>query len=79
MAADEILNIRGTKACVVLGEEMDGIVRVSARSLGEINVQVLMEKIGGGGHFTTAGAQLEMTLPEAIAKVEAVIKGETSE
>lgn len=56
-AADELLDIRGVDASFVLTDIGD-MINVSARSLGDINVQVVMEKIGGGGHLTVAGAQL---------------------
>jgi c-di-AMP phosphodiesterase-like protein len=52
---------------------------VSARSIGDINVQVLMEKLGGGGHLNTAGAQLKMTMEEAEAKVREIISEEMAE
>ena len=56
-AADELLNIKEVEASFVLGKK-DGRVFISARSLGNINVHVLMEKLGGGGHRDMAGAQL---------------------
>lgn len=67
--ADELLNIKGIKASFVAGRTDKGQTVVSARSLGERNVQVIMEKLGGGGHLTTAGAQVEMSPEEAIRKV----------
>ncbi len=57
-AADELLNIRGIKAAFVLTEHNNKIY-VSARSMGELSVQLIMERLGGGGHLDTAGAQLE--------------------
>lgn len=72
-AANELLNIRGIKASIVLTLYND-IIYVSARSIDEMNVQVLMEKLGGGGHRTIAGAQLrEGSLPEAIATIKQAI------
>lgn len=59
-AADELLNIRGINASFVIREN-DGNVNISGRSLGEINVQLILEKLGGGGHMTIAGAQLDNT------------------
>lgn len=56
-AANELLNIRGVKASFVLTEYQNQIF-VSARSIDEINVQVIMEKMGGGGHLSAAGCQL---------------------
>ncbi|MEE0741994.1 MAG: DHH family phosphoesterase [Emergencia sp.] len=67
--ADELLNIKGIKASFVAGRTEKGRTVVSARSLGERNVQIIMEKLGGGGHLTTAGAQVDMSPEEAIQKV----------
>ena len=67
--ADELLNVQGVKASFVAGYDHEGSTLVSARSLGEVNVQVLMEEIGGGGHLTTAGAQVEGTPEEVIKAV----------
>ena len=57
-AADELLTIGGITASFVLGCT-DNKVYISGRSIGEINVQLILEKLGGGGHITLAGAQLE--------------------
>ncbi len=67
--ADELLNIKGIKASFVSGRTQKGQTVISARSLGELNVQVIMEKLGGGGHLTTAGAQVDYSPEEAIEKV----------
>ncbi|MBD5520148.1 MAG: DHH family phosphoesterase [Lachnospiraceae bacterium] len=56
-AANELLNIKGVKASFVL-TEYDGMIYISARSIDEVNVQVIMERMGGGGHMTMAGCQL---------------------
>ncbi len=56
-AADELLGIRGIRAAFVLGETED-LVSISGRSFGEVNVQMILEKLGGGGHLTMAGAQI---------------------
>ena len=56
-AANELLNIKGVKASFVL-TEYQGQVFISARSIDEVNVQVIMEKMGGGGHLSAAGCQL---------------------
>ena len=55
--ADELLMVKGVKASFVLGINERGQTIISARSLGEVNVQQIMEKFGGGGHFTSAAAQ----------------------
>lgn len=57
-AADELLGIDGVDGSFVL-YEIDGVINISARSMGAINVQVIMEKLGGGGHHTMAGAQIK--------------------
>lgn len=56
-AADELLSITGVLASFVLCE-IDSVIMISGRSLGDINVQLILEKLGGGGHLTFAGAQL---------------------
>ena len=64
-AADELLTISDITASFVIGKMGDKIM-ISGRSVGDINVQVILEKLGGGGHITLAGAQLEgLTLEEA--------------
>ena len=73
-AADELLNIKNVEASFVLGKTKSGTIFVSARSLGSINVHVLMEKLGGGGHIDIAGAQIEDTsLEEGYNKVLDII------
>lgn len=69
--ADELLNLKGIQASFVLAEDSTGEIQISARSLGKINVQVIMEKIGGGGHMETAATQLrDISMEDAIKKVE---------
>lgn len=73
-AANELLNIAGIKASIVMTCYNDTIY-LSARSIDEVNVQVMMEKLGGGGHRTIAGAQLnDITIEEAKNRVKAVVK-----
>ena len=64
------MTVKGTKASFVLGRNSRGQTVVSARSLGEINVQALMEKLGGGGHFTSAAVQTDEPLAEILAKIK---------
>jgi len=72
-AADELLNIKGIKASFVLSPNDSKIV-ISGRSLGDINVQMILEKLGGGGSMTIAGAQVPgVTLDEAILKLKEAI------
>lgn len=68
-AADELLNVSGVKASFVLFNA-DSVVNISARSLGDINVQIIMESLGGGGHQTMAAAQLrEKTIDDAKVRL----------
>ena len=72
-AANELLDIKGIKASVVL-TEYHGKIYLSARSIDEVNVQVMMEQLGGGGHRTVAGAQLEgASIEEAKRRVKEVL------
>ena len=69
-AANELLNIKGIKASFVL-TEYQGKIFVSARSIDEVNVQVITERLGGGGHMTIAGCQFEgISISEGIAKIK---------
>ena len=64
-AADELLTISNITASFVLGK-VDDKICISGRSIGDINVQIILEKLGGGGHITLAGAQVEgMDIEEA--------------
>lgn len=71
--ADELLLVKGVKASFVLGRNEKNQTIISARSLGDINVQTLMEKFGGGGHFISAAAQVETSMEETREELEAVI------
>lgn len=72
-AADELLTISGISASFVLGKT-DDIIYISGRSIGDINVQLILEKLGGGGHITLAGAQLyDITMEEALEKLKHAI------
>ena len=55
--ADDLLNIRGISTSFVIGRKSEEMIFISGRSLGDTNVQVILEKLGGGGHMTVAGAQ----------------------
>ena len=57
-AADELLNIRGIMASFIILKSDDQIL-ISGRSMGDVNVQLILEKLGGGGHLAIAGAQLK--------------------
>lgn len=71
-AANELLNIIGVRASIVL-TEYNGKIYVSARSIDEVNVQVIMERMGGGGHLNVAGAQLQCSLEEAMRQVRGTL------
>lgn len=69
-AANELLNITGIKASFVL-TEYNQTIYISARSIDEMNVQIIMEKMGGGGHLNVAAAQLkDVTLEEATEQLK---------
>ena len=73
-AANELLNIVGVRASIVL-TNYKGQTYVSARAIDEVNVQLIMEKIGGGGHANVAGAQLHCTPQEACDILKHTIDG----
>ena len=78
-AADELLTISDITASFVLGTSENKIC-ISGRSIGDINVQIILEKLGGGGHITVAGAQIEgMTIEEAKQELIAQINEYFSE
>ncbi len=69
-AANELLNIKGIKASFIL-TAYNGVIYISARSIDEVNVQVIMERMGGGGHLNVAGAQIENgSIEEGIASIK---------
>lgn len=63
-AADDLLNIKGVKASFVL-TIANNKIHISGRSLGDISVQLILERIGGGGHLTAAATQLDMSMDDA--------------
>ena len=68
-AADELLNLKGVRASFVLYQRDTGVY-ISARSLGEVNVQVIVEALGGGGNSTTAGGMIpDCTVAEIRQKL----------
>lgn len=71
--ADELLMVKGVRASFVMGENDRGKTVVSARSLGKLNVQVIMEKFGGGGHLSSAGAQVDISPEETKEKLKEII------
>ena len=66
-AADELLNISGICVSFVIGK-IDNDIYLSGRSLGDINVQIIMESLGGGGHMNIAGAKIENASVESVIK-----------
>lgn len=72
--ADILLTMKDVNASFVIAERSEGGIGISARSLGEVNVQIIMENLGGGGHLTNAATQLpESTIEEAIELVKQTI------
>jgi c-di-AMP phosphodiesterase-like protein len=73
-AADELLNVSGIQASIVIFPTKAGGVIISARSIGDVNVQLLLEKLGGGGNKSAAGAQIEnISLKDAVNSICASI------
>ncbi|HIQ87042.1 MAG TPA: DHH family phosphoesterase [Candidatus Scatomorpha gallistercoris] len=73
-AADELLNISGVEVSFVVSPTKDGGANISARSIGDINVQVIMEKLGGGGNRSAAACQIpDTTLRDAVNSLFAAI------
>lgn len=70
-AANELLNIKGVKASFVL-TPYQGKIYISARSIDEVNVQIIMERMGGGGHLNVAACQMENA---TLAEAEGALKG----
>lgn len=71
--ADTLLTMTDVVASFVISERPDGMIGISARSLGRMNVQVVMELLGGGGHLTNAAVQLKGTVSEAEAQLLEVL------
>jgi cyclic-di-AMP phosphodiesterase len=73
--ADTLLNMQGIVASFVIGKREEGLISISARSQGELNVQVIMEEMGGGGHLTNAACQIpNQSLEEAKNYLLQVLK-----
>ncbi|NLP30452.1 MAG: DHH family phosphoesterase [Clostridiales bacterium] len=73
-AADDLLEVEDIKASFVVGIDENGKTFVSARSLGEVNVQTIMEKMGGGGHLATAGAQLDIPVEDTVLEIKKLVE-----
>lgn len=79
-AADAMLAMSGIEASFVLAKNTQGFISISARSRSKINVQRIMEELGGGGHFNLAAAQIEnMSLSEAGEKLTQLVLDEQKE
>lgn len=77
-SADELLGLKGVHAAYVLYEE-DGLVHISARAEGEKNIQTIMESMGGGGHRSAAGAQIETDIDTAHKTLMSLIEKEENQ
>ena len=73
-AADEMLSINGMKASFVAVKISNNETHVSARSLGEISVQLIMEKLGGGGHLNQAATRIDLSVDLAVEELKRKIK-----
>lgn len=76
-AADDLLNMSGVDASFVITKRDDGRIGISARSMGEINVQVIMEKMGGGGHLSSGATQIaDSTVAEVKDQLVAILNSQ---
>ncbi|WP_019537191.1 DHH family phosphoesterase [Paenibacillus ginsengihumi] len=71
--ADTLLSMTNILASFVISERPDGLIGISARSLGQMNVQIVMERMGGGGHLTNAATQLEGSVSEATQRLKHIL------
>ena len=79
-AADAMLAMSGIEASFVLAKNTQGFISISARSRSKLNVQRIMEELGGGGHFNLAAAQIkDLTLPEVDEKLTEIVLNEIRE
>ncbi|MHA8138079.1 DHH family phosphoesterase [Lactobacillaceae bacterium Scapto_B20] len=81
-AADALLNMAGVDASFVATKRADGVVGISARSNGDVNVQIIMERLGGGGHLSSGATQISDKLvsevkPELVETIKDVLSDET--
>ncbi|MGG2094311.1 DHH family phosphoesterase [Bacillus sp. S13(2024)] len=73
-SADTLLTMTGIVASFVIAQRSETVIGISGRSLGEVNVQLIMEHLGGGGHLTNAATQMQdISIDEAEAKLQSVI------
>ncbi len=71
--ANGLLDVEGVKASFVF-TQCDEIINISARSIDEVNVEIIMNRLGGGGHFNMAGCQMrDCTMDEAVRRVKGTI------
>ncbi|AMB93992.1 DHH family phosphoesterase [Aerococcus sanguinicola] len=79
-AADTLLSMNGIAASFVVFQRNDGRVGISARSMGNVNVQTIMEELGGGGHLSNAATQIsDVTVSEAVDQLKAVLAKDKEE
>lgn len=71
-SADDLLGVLEIESSFVL-TRVNGQIHISGRSLGKVSVQLILERLGGGGHYTSAGARLDCTMEEAIEKLKKAI------
>lgn len=75
-AADDLLNMSGVNASFVITKRDDGRIGVSARSLGQVNVQIIMEKMGGGGHLSSGATQIaDVTISDVRQQLVDILNG----
>lgn len=73
-AADTLLTMTGVVASFVIAKRSDNVIGISGRSLGEVNVQIIMEHLGGGGHLTNAATQMrDVSIDEAENQIQSIV------
>lgn len=72
--ADELLMVQSIRASFVVSRGEDGKTLINARSLGDLNVQMMMEQLGGGGHLSIAGAQTGLSPEDTVKKIKEILK-----
>lgn len=72
-AADDLINIKGIEAAFVLFESEKNVINISARSSEDVNVQLILEGLGGGGHYNASGARLNVKMEQATEQVKEAI------
>jgi phosphoesterase RecJ-like protein len=71
---DSMRSVEGTEVVALLKERLDGVVKLSLRASGDIDVNAIATQLGGGGHRKASGATLNMSMTKAVARVEELVR-----